>query len=171
MHWVPKSAAHTTGALTAAQCAAWRSAPNVHSQARQQRSFCSHVPAAFQPQRTLQNSRRVLNCRQRRLFTITAQHSQQTKLSAAAAEDLLIVGTPTCVTLLQRHWQAATRHFSLTGGSEVCLLAGPGVLGSYVGKVWREQHASAAVVGQTNTPDNHARCSTLLTSGSALRFT
>ena len=34
---------------------------------------------------------------------------------------------------------------------------GPGVLGSYLGKVWLEQHPGARVVGQTNTDTTHER--------------
>lgn len=34
---------------------------------------------------------------------------------------------------------------------------GPGVLGSYLGKLWLERYPSARVIGQTNTDNNHAR--------------
>lgn len=37
------------------------------------------------------------------------------------------------------------------------LIVGPGVLGSYLGKLWLEQHPGAAVVGQTNSAANHDR--------------
>lgn len=37
------------------------------------------------------------------------------------------------------------------------LVVGPGVLGSYVGILWQQQHPSATVVGQTNSTANHAR--------------
>ena len=39
----------------------------------------------------------------------------------------------------------------------LCLMTGPGVLGSYLGKLWLEQHPAARVVGQTNTEANHDR--------------
>jgi hypothetical protein len=38
------------------------------------------------------------------------------------------------------------------------LVVGPGVLGSYLGKLWLEQYPDAAVVGQTNSDANHDRC-------------
>ncbi|EIE19832.1 hypothetical protein COCSUDRAFT_19021 [Coccomyxa subellipsoidea C-169] len=37
------------------------------------------------------------------------------------------------------------------------MLAGPGVLGSYLGKVWMERFPSAKVVGQTNSDTSHDR--------------
>lgn len=37
------------------------------------------------------------------------------------------------------------------------LVVGPGVLGSYLGKLWLEEHPGAAVVGQTNSTSNHNR--------------
>lgn len=37
------------------------------------------------------------------------------------------------------------------------LIVGPGVLGSYLGKLWLEQHPGATVVGQTNSANNHDR--------------
>ena len=37
------------------------------------------------------------------------------------------------------------------------LVIGPGVLGSYVGILWQQQHPSATVVGQTNSTANHDR--------------
>ena len=41
--------------------------------------------------------------------------------------------------------------------SEDLLVIGPGVLGSYLGKLWLERHPSATLVGQTNTDTNHER--------------
>jgi hypothetical protein len=38
------------------------------------------------------------------------------------------------------------------------LIVGPGVLGSYVGKLWLDDHPDVTVVGQTNTTSNHDRC-------------
>ena len=38
------------------------------------------------------------------------------------------------------------------------MLAGPGVLGSYLGKLWMERFPSAKVVGQTNSDTSHDRC-------------
>jgi hypothetical protein len=37
------------------------------------------------------------------------------------------------------------------------LVVGPGVLGSYLGKLWLEQYPAATVVGQTNSDANHDR--------------
>jgi hypothetical protein len=37
------------------------------------------------------------------------------------------------------------------------LIVGPGVLGSYLGKLWKEQHPGATVTGQTNSTANHER--------------
>lgn len=37
------------------------------------------------------------------------------------------------------------------------LIVGPGVLGSYVGKLWLDQFGAGTVVGQTNTTNNHDR--------------
>eukprot|EP00884_Botryococcus_braunii_P000641 jgi/Botrbrau1/10578/Bobra.0358s0001.1 len=41
------------------------------------------------------------------------------------------------------------------------LIVGPGVLGSYLGKLWLEQHPSAVVVGQTNSTTNHEKLQAL----------
>ena len=38
------------------------------------------------------------------------------------------------------------------------LVVGPGVLGSYAGILWQQQHPSAKVTGQTNSVNNHDRC-------------
>ena len=37
------------------------------------------------------------------------------------------------------------------------LIAGPGVLGSLLGKLWKDAHSMAEVVGQTNSDANHQR--------------
>ena len=37
------------------------------------------------------------------------------------------------------------------------LIVGPGVLGSYLGKLWIDGHGADTVVGQTNTTNNHAK--------------
>ena len=42
-------------------------------------------------------------------------------------------------------------------GESDLLIVGPGVLGSLVGKLWHDQHASASVTGYTNTDTNHER--------------
>ena len=39
------------------------------------------------------------------------------------------------------------------------LVVGPGVLGSYVGMLWQQQHPTATVTGQTNSTTNHDRYS------------
>ncbi len=44
------------------------------------------------------------------------------------------------------------------GGSQHDLLiVGPGVLGSYAGKLWKESFPDSTVVGQTNSTDKHDR--------------
>ncbi len=35
------------------------------------------------------------------------------------------------------------------------LIVGPGVLGSYLGKLWLDEHPGATVTGQTNTMASH----------------
>ena len=37
------------------------------------------------------------------------------------------------------------------------LVVGPGVLGSYAGILWQQQHPGARVIGQTNSQSNHDR--------------
>ena len=37
------------------------------------------------------------------------------------------------------------------------LIVGPGVLGSYLGKLWIDDHGADTAVGQTNTTTNHAK--------------
>ena len=37
------------------------------------------------------------------------------------------------------------------------LVVGPGVLGSYAGILWQQQHPGAQVIGQTNSQSNHDR--------------
>lgn len=57
-----------------------------------------------------------------------------------------------------RSGTGSSEEASTSGRSETDLLiVGPGVLGSLVGKLWHEQHASGEVVGQTNTDTNHER--------------
>ena len=158
MLWTPTSGAHRIRGLTAAHCGALRSAHNPQYQARQQRSSCSHRPAAIPQQRSWQTGSCVLTCNQTRSLITLAAAQQSEQARAAVAEDLLIVGALTCPALLHWHWQVQASPTMLSRWTEVCTPAGPGVLGSYVGKLWREQHPSAAVVGQTNTPNNHARC-------------
>lgn len=41
--------------------------------------------------------------------------------------------------------------------SQDLLIVGPGVLGGLVGKLWKDLHADAVVLGQTNSSQNHAR--------------
>ena len=48
------------------------------------------------------------------------------------------------------------------------LIVGPGVLGSYLGKLWLEEHGPGTVTGQTNSTANHGR---LLQLGFAVRTT
>lgn len=38
------------------------------------------------------------------------------------------------------------------------LVVGPGVLGSFVGKLWLKDHPGVTVVGQTNTTNSHDKC-------------
>lgn len=44
------------------------------------------------------------------------------------------------------------------GSGNDLLIIGPGVLGSYAGKLWREAFPGATVVAQTNTTASHERC-------------
>ncbi len=85
--------------------------------------------------------------------------AQQTEPADGTAQDLLIVGAPSrsSACLLTSRRRGALMGRTATG---------PGVLGSYLGTVWREQHPSAAVVGLTNSTTNHERCGigTLLAS-------
>ena len=46
------------------------------------------------------------------------------------------------------------------------LIVGPGVLGSYLGKLWKDKYPDACVVGQTNSTDSHERCAKSGTSAS-----
>ncbi len=46
---------------------------------------------------------------------------------------------------------------SATGISQDLLIVGPGVLGGYAGKLWRESFPSSRVVAQTNTDGSHER--------------
>jgi hypothetical protein len=41
------------------------------------------------------------------------------------------------------------------GGARDLLIVGPGVLGSYLGVLWREAFPDATVTAQTNTENNH----------------
>jgi hypothetical protein len=45
-----------------------------------------------------------------------------------------------------------------TGGGRDLLIVGPGVLGAYAGKLWKEAFPDATVVAQTNTTASHERC-------------
>ena len=46
-------------------------------------------------------------------------------------------------------------------GGENLLVVGPGVLGGLVGKLYKETHSEAKVVGQTNSETNHGRLDSL----------
>ncbi len=52
---------------------------------------------------------------------------------------------------------------SLAGSpsSKSLLICGPGVLGSYLGKLWLDDFGAGTVTGQTNTTNNHATLSAL----------
>jgi hypothetical protein len=61
---------------------------------------------------------------------------------------------------IQRHIvvrRGAVMAAAAPGGSRDLLIVGPGVLGSFAGKLWKELHPDANVVAQTNTASNHAR--------------
>ncbi|KAL4418741.1 hypothetical protein ABPG77_006414 [Micractinium sp. CCAP 211/92] len=48
------------------------------------------------------------------------------------------------------------------GASSNCLLiVGPGVLGSYLGKLWVDSNGAGSAVGQTNSTNNHAKLQAL----------
>lgn len=44
-----------------------------------------------------------------------------------------------------------------TPSSHDLLIVGPGVLGSYLGRLWLDEHPGAVVMGQTNTTDSHEK--------------
>jgi hypothetical protein len=44
-----------------------------------------------------------------------------------------------------------------TAGSHDLLIVGPGVLGSFMGTLWKQQYPDATVTAQTNTESNHDR--------------
>jgi nucleoside-diphosphate-sugar epimerase len=46
---------------------------------------------------------------------------------------------------------------SSTPSSNHLLVVGPGVLGSYLGKLWLDEHGPSTVVGQTNTTSSHEK--------------
>eukprot|EP00798_Chlamydomonas_sp_ICE-L_P020479 gene20478-27268_t len=46
---------------------------------------------------------------------------------------------------------------SAAPSSKDLLVVGPGVLGGYLGKIWKEEHPGSSVTGLTNTDANHAR--------------
>lgn len=48
-----------------------------------------------------------------------------------------------------------------TPGPDDLLIVGPGVLGAYLGVLWKATHPSAVVVAQTNTPTRHAALAAL----------
>lgn len=54
---------------------------------------------------------------------------------------------------------ASSSSVQLEPSGQDLLVVGPGVLGSYVGILWQQQHPSATVVGQTNSTANHDRYS------------
>jgi hypothetical protein len=65
---------------------------------------------------------------------------------------------------------AATVAAAGTAGAATDLLVvGPGVLGGLAGKLWREAHPGATVVGQTNSTANHDRCAARRRSCEAAR--
>ncbi len=60
-----------------------------------------------------------------------------------------------------RSMSVKANHEPATGehaNSDDLLVVGPGVLGSYVGMLWQQQHSTATVTGQTNSTTNHDRC-------------
>ena len=52
---------------------------------------------------------------------------------------------------------AAAAAASGSASSNRLLIVGPGVLGSYVGKLWADENGAGSVVGQTNSTTNHAK--------------
>ena len=95
--------------------------------------------------------------------------SQATSAAASTdSRDLLVVGTvqlpdTTCQKKDSRqeqmYWQTHCRlpQFALRRTRISIWHAGPGVLGSYLGKIWLEDFPGATVVGQTNSETNHDR--------------
>jgi hypothetical protein len=53
---------------------------------------------------------------------------------------------------------AAASNGGSVASSDRLLIVGPGVLGSYLGKLWMNEKGADTVVGQTNSTTNHAKC-------------
>lgn len=52
---------------------------------------------------------------------------------------------------------AAGSNGAPAASSNRLLIVGPGVLGSYLGKLWVDENGAGSVVGQTNSTTNHAK--------------
>lgn len=125
----------------------------------------SRVQAQTTAGRACLSSRPVLGSRP--LATIPhnphrlAQHLRAGHARGAAQQAL--GGAP------QRLW---TRRASIVAmaaagaSSHDLLIVGPGVLGSYAGKLWKESFPDATVVAQTNTTGSHDRCVGVVFRGS-----
>ncbi|KAI3433574.1 hypothetical protein D9Q98_003385 [Chlorella vulgaris] len=56
---------------------------------------------------------------------------------------------------------AAASNGGSVASSDRLLIVGPGVLGSYLGKLWMDEKGAGTVVGQTNSTTNHAKLQAL----------
>ena len=77
-------------------------------------------------------------------------------VAPAAARRSILLSSP----VLPRMAATAAAAAAASAGaptSHDLLVVGPGVLGSFLGKLWKEAYPSSSVVGLTNTTNNHAR--------------
>lgn len=60
-------------------------------------------------------------------------------------------------TISRRSMICSATSASSTPSSHQLLIVGPGVLGSYLGKLWLDKYGPGTVTGETNTPNNHEK--------------
>ena len=86
---------------------------------------------------------------------VTQQSASRTRSSAAGATRRLVISALVGGGAMPAVVAAAAA--SDGASSNRLLIVGPGVLGSYLGKLWVDQNGAGSVVGQTNSTTNHAK--------------
>ncbi|KAL4528635.1 hypothetical protein Ndes2437B_g03182 [Nannochloris sp. 'desiccata'] len=98
-----------------------------------------------------------------RLCSSVSRITSTTSLRFHPAYTALLRKAITYKPVSHRHQTIAMASTSLTGSpsSKSLLICGPGVLGSYLAKLWLDDFGAGTVTGQTNTTNNHPTLSAL----------
>eukprot|EP00882_Tetradesmus_deserticola_P005686 GHRQ01005987.1.p1 GENE.GHRQ01005987.1~~GHRQ01005987.1.p1 ORF type:complete len:367 (+),score=182.69 GHRQ01005987.1:259-1359(+) len=83
------------------------------------------------------------------------QHRHASAAAAATAHRRQLLGAPLLLPFVAGRGRAVV--MAAAADSHDLLIVGPGVLGSFMGTLWKQQYPTATVTAQTNTESNHER--------------